>query len=258
MHVNSSYYQFTSTHATSQSTVDEFFDDPECDDIIVVLAAGNSGNGNGKQDVPNGVDYDNQFLTGLFYYGDVAPESNGSVSEHFNRLGTPNIAHQGQDDAPIVVGALDSSVSTSGITSERKAAYSNNGPSIDIWSAGSTVISPYNSGYQDPRNSSYYNNYLNGTSMACPNVCGVIALHLESDPSATRVDVRNWLYRHAMSDISSNFLDIYGNSNPVGAGVSQSYWDDPYGLRGASKKTLFNPYSNNVVPSMSGILFTQS
>jgi hypothetical protein len=257
MDINGGYYEFTSTHTSSQATADELFDDEECKDIIVICSAGNSGNGNGKQDIEGGDDYDNKFLTGLFYYGDVAAETRGSVSEHFNRSGTPAITHQGQDDAPIVVGSLDSTVSVSGITSERKGSYSNNGPAIDIWSAGSTILSPYDDGYQDPRNNSFYNDYLNGTSMAAPNVTGVVALHLESKPLSTRVDVRKWLDNHASSDISDNFLDATGNLDPVGAGTSQLYWDDAYGLRGSLKKVLYNPYSNNEVPSVSGITLDQ-
>jgi len=264
---NGSYYEFTSVHATSQGTCNELFDDADCDDLIVCLAAGNSGDTSGKQDIPGGVDYNNRFLTGTFYYGNVVAEDRGSVDEYFNRSGTPAISHQGQSDAPIVVGSMDSAFFQTGITSERKASYSNTGPAIDVWSAGSGILSPYVSGYADPRNGSYYNQYLNGTSMATPNVCGVLACYLESNPSATRVDVRNWLYKNGSVVINSGpgtlFQDRYGATDPVGAGTSLNYWSDAYGLKGAVARILYNPYANNTKPSISGvsvsgISFTQS
>ena len=136
-----------------------------------------------------------------------------------------------------------------------------------MWSAGSGVLSPYNSGYQDPRNGSYYNQYLNGTSMATPNVCGVLACYLESNPSATRVDVRKWLFENGSVVINSGpgtlFQDQYGATDPVGAGTSLLYWSDAYGLKGATSRILYNPYANNTKPSISGvsisgISFTQS
>jgi len=264
---NGSYYEFTSKHATSQTTTDELFDDADCRDLIVVFAAGNSGNPSGKQDIPGGIDYNNQFTSGTFYYGSAVAEPFGIVDEYFNRPGTPAISHIGQSDAPIIVGALDSVVLNSGITSERKASYSNTGPAIDVWSAGSNVLSPYSSGYQDPRNTSYFNGYLNGTSMATPNVTGVLACYLQSNPSATRVTVRDWLYRHGSITLDSGpgtaVLDTYKESNQVGAGTSVNYWSDTYGLKGASVRILYNPFANNVVPSISGvnisgISFTQS
>ena len=253
------WFEFTSKHATSQSTTDELFNDPDCDDLIVVLAAGNSGNSNGKQDMSGGVDYDNQITTGFKYYGDQFSEDNGAVDEFYNRSGTPALAHQGQPDAPIIVGALDSFVPTVGVASERKASFSNTGPSIDVFAAGRNILSPYNSGYQDPRNTSYFNTYLQGTSMACPNVCGVLALYLQSKPSATRVDVRNWLNRHGSVVIDSGpgnlFEDEYGATDPVGAGTSENYWDDAFGLKAAEPRVLYNPYANNNVPKISGLRF---
>lgn len=267
----SGYYQFTSKRQSQQTTTDELFDDPDCDDIICVFAAGNSGSPSGKQDIPNGIDYNNQFVTGTFYYGYPGDE----MDEYFNRLGTPAIAHQGQPDAPIVVGSLDSTVVTSaGITSERKSSFSNTGPAIDVWAAGSSVLSPWNNStvsgnaaIQDPRNSSYYLQYLNGTSMASPNVTGVLALYLESNPSATRVDVRNWLYSNGSIVLNTGsgnpILDTYGDTDPVGAGTSVNYWSDSYGLKGAVARILYNPFANNIRPSISGvdvsgISFTQS
>ena len=271
MQTNSTYYEFVSKHATSQTTTDELFDDALCDDIIVVLAAGNSGNPSGKQDVPGGVDYDNQFLTGSFYYGGVVAESQGSVDEYFNRPGTPGIAHIGQPDAPINVGALDSFVYTTGISSERKADFSNTGPAIDVFAAGVDVLSPWNASgtgfYADPRDGNYYNRYLQGTSMATPNVCGVLACYLEANPSANRVAARNWLYDRGSivvnSGVGNLVYDQFGATDPVGAGTSLEYWSDTYGLKGATPRILYNHYANNTLPrivnlDLTGISFKQS
>jgi len=270
---NGGYYEFTSKHAASQASCDELFDDPLCRDVIAVFAAGNAGNPSGKQDVPGGIDYDNQFTSGYFYYGS-GESGYGEVDEYFNRSGTPAITHQGQPDAPIIVGSLDSTVVTSGITSERKSNFSNTGPAIDVWAAGSTVLSPfsyYNSsvgyGFADPRNSSFYNQYISGTSMAAPNVTGVLATYLQSNPSATRIDVRDWLYRHGSVVVENGpgnpILNTYKNVNPIGAGTSVNYWSDAFGLKDATARVLYNPFANNTLPSISGvnisgISFTQS
>lgn len=251
------YYEFNSKHATSQSSCDELFDDPLCNGIVCVFAAGNSGNPNGKIDIPGGIDYNNQFTSGRFYYGSVAFESFGAVDEYFNRHGTPGIAHVGQSDAPINVGALDSSVITSGITSERKASFSNSGPGVDVWAAGATILSPYSSGFADPRNSSFYNGYLQGTSMAAPNVCGVLALYLQTNPSANRTDVREWLFRHGTVTLGNGpgtpIQDQYKDVDQVGAGTSVNYWSDPRGLKGGTARILYNPFANNNLPSISGV-----
>ena len=254
------WFEFTSKHATSQTTTDELFDDPDCNDLIVVFSAGNFGNSNGKLDLPGGVDYDNEITSGYTYYGNQFTEDNGAVDEYYNRPGTPAIAHLGQSDAPIIVGAMDSVVLNTGITSERKASYSNTGPAVDVWAAGSTILSPYNSGYQDPRNTSFFNSYLQGTSMSSPNVTGVLACYLESNPSATRVDVRNWLKRHGSVLVESGpgnpFYDQYGNTDPVGAGTSVNYWSDAYGLKASEARVLYNPFANNVIPKISGANIT--
>ena len=76
--------------------------------------------------------------------------------------------------------------------------------------------------------------------MATPNVCGVIACYLESNPSATRVDVRNWINTHGTITVDSGvgnlFYDQYGATNPVGAGTSVNYWSDSYGLKDLHQK----------------------
>lgn len=103
--------------------------------------------------------------------------------------------------------------------------------------------------------------------MATPNVTGVLACYLQSNPSATRVTVRDWLYRHGSVTLTSGpgtpVLDTYKESNQVGAGTSVNYWSDTYGLKGAQPRILYNPFANNIIPSISGvnisgISFTQS
>lgn len=243
---NSTYYEFTTRQVYGQTQVDELLDDPDCQNVILVCSSGNSGEGNGKQDLPGGVDYDNQFTSGTFYY------SSSEYDTYYCRNGTPAIGHLNLPDAVIKVGSLDSTMVTSGVTSERKAFNSNTGPSIDVWSAGRTILSPWSSGNADPRNSSFYNDYLSGTSMAAPNVTGVLALYLQSRPKSTRIDVRDWLLNQGTVSIDDLFLDQYKGNDAVGAN-SVSYWSDDYGLRDAPHRILYNPYANNTIPSINGV-----
>jgi len=246
---NGSYYEFTTKKTSGQTQADELVEDVDCQNVILVCAAGNSGTGNGKQDITTGVDYNNQFTSGTFYYS-------SGYDAYYCRNGTPSITHIDQLDAVIKVGAIDSTVVTaSGITSERKAYYSNTGPSVDIWSAGSNILSPYSSGYVDPRNNSYYLNYLSGTSMATPNVVGMISLYLQTNPKATRISTRDWLLNQGSKVVNDLFLDQYKGNDAVGIN-SVSYWSDSYGLRDASHRILYNPFANNTQTKMQGVFLS--
>jgi subtilisin family serine protease len=118
-------------------------------------------------------------------------------------------------------------------------------------------MSAYSSGISDPRNSSFYVNHLSGTSMAAPNVTGVVSLYLESKPSANRVDVRSWLHRRAVVGVDTSvFRDDYTGDDAVGAGTSEAYWRGSYNhLRDAPRKILFNPFANNGVANFNGVNF---
>ena len=100
---NASYYEFTSKKASGQTEADELVNDADCQNLIMVCAAGNS---HGKQEVKDGTDYDNQFTSGTFYYGNVQPQYD--YDTYYNRSGTPAITKIGQDDAVIKVASLDS------------------------------------------------------------------------------------------------------------------------------------------------------
>ena len=258
MQTNGSWYEFNSTFAAPQTTTDEIFNDSDCADISFVFSAGNSGSGNGKLDVPNGIDYDNAFSNATFAFGTggVADRGLGVSSLNYNRSGTPNIGNEGLPDAPIIVGALDADIeTTAGFSSERKASFSNNGPRVDVWSAGQAILSPWSSGFDDPRNNTFHNQYLQGTSMASPNATGVLALYLQANPSADRTQVRNWLLTKGTIGVGTYFRDTYtheANGPSVGAGTSVDYWANDFEPRDAPHRVLYNPFANNLQPNISG------
>ena len=241
LETNGVYYEFTSRKTTGQTEADELVNDADCQNVVLICSAGNS---NGKQEIKDGTDYSNQFTSGSFYYG-------SGYDAYYNRSGTPAITREGEDDAVIKVASIDSSRQSG--SQERTSDFSDRGPNIDIWAAGSTVLSPWNTGYQDPRNSSYYNQYLNGTSMASPNVTAVVAQHLESNPTATRKSVRKWLLSEGSRVLSSG--DYYDPYTSNGANDAD-YWGNTYSLKSSPRRILYNPYANNTVPKIDGVVLS--
>lgn len=136
------------------------------DGIIIVGSAGNEIT---KIDVPNGASWDD------------AIRSNG-VWDNYHRGSSP-----GSDANVICVGAVDS-VSTN---VEMKAYYSNYGPRIDIWAPGSSIISSVHTDgiVSDPRNINFLLDKYSGTSMASPQVCGVIACLMQRLPRLVQADI---------------------------------------------------------------------
>lgn len=172
--------------------------DAMTDGIIMVGAAGNSY---AKIDVPGGLDYDNFYVYsgfGVYYHRGGAPSS------------TPNL---------IEVGAVGST------SAETKAAFSMTGPGVDVYAPGQNIISSFNSassygGVQDSRNASYVQGKISGTSMASPQVCGVLACVLETYPHYTQADLRTYLLSYAgaaqITDTAGSYSDytsLQGGSN---------------------------------------------
>jgi len=282
--------EFTTKKTTGQASIDELYEDPDCKDIILVMAAGNSGMRNGKQDLPleygGEGDYDNEITSASFNYA-------SGYDSYYNRPGTPGITGIGQPDAPIKVGSIDSQrqgqgagstrVGHSGTFAQEKISwFSNRGPAVDVLAAGSDIWAAYHSNTDDTndprrpvfdtslpnsdftRRANAFNcDSLSGTSMATPQVVGVIAQKLQADPSMNRIDVRNWLMsegsvvvddqefwggRTGLGDISIP----YTPEDAVGIN-SVNYWYYNRALRGNSTRILFNPYANNSQSSIKGV-----
>jgi subtilisin family serine protease len=184
--------------------------------VHVTISAGNYKQ---KIDVEGGDDYDN-----LYYQFGFA--------RYYHRGGSPHSqnAH--------IVGNIDSVVHTSGGTIlEQKAGSSETGPGVTIWAPGTDIMSSSSNTSSGFTSDTYYFNSdfkqanISGTSMAAPQVAGVISLYLQINPEATPKEVKDWITNNAQLD------DLY----QPGDGTS---YDNDRSLLGSSPRFLFNPYNS--------------
>jgi hypothetical protein len=157
-----------------------------------ILYVGAAGNGRWKHDVPGGPDWDNTF--------EMANRYPGSVTQpYYYMRGTSPTANDttangGYDIPNICVGAVDT------IQIDQKVQFSDCGPGVDIWAPGTYIISALPSGTNDPRNSSFKIGKFSGTSMASPQVCGVLACALETYPEMTQEQAKAYITAYARSN----------------------------------------------------------
>ena len=212
--------------------------DVDLDELIeagvhVVIAAGNKSH---KIDIPGGDDYENFAVIGpsTIYYN--------RGSSPFGGTGPDNVIG-GVDDIPTVahiVGSIDSTVNGGGL--DQKATYSECGPGISVYSPGTNIMSamsttnnfsattidnPY------PGNATFLINNISGTSMAAPQVAGVLALWLQINPSSTPVQGLSFISSTAKT------AQIYGTGSAVDYTNTRS-------LLGSTNRFLFNKFNSNV------------
>ena len=171
------------------SAVDADMVDAANDGVIMVGAAGNEST---KIDISGGQDFNNFFVWSGF-------------SVPYHRGSSPTAANN-----CICVGAISS------LINESKAQFSNAGPRVDIQAPGQNIMSSLNStgsfgGTTDPRNSSFFIGKISGTSMASPQICGVLATALEVYPNMTPVQARDYIRHYSkvgqMTDTGGDVTD---------------------------------------------------
>lgn len=185
------------------ASVDADLQDAISEGVIVISSAGN----NYAPIVREGSDdYDNYMIfSGTTYY--------------FWRGTTPGSANN-----VICVGSLDSR------TEEGKSNFSNWGPRVDIFAPGSDIISSvydytsavaegYGSVVADPRDGSYWLASINGTSMAAPQVAGVVACLAEQQPNMTQAEALQFLTETCKTNIG---IDGTGTTSPY-RGITSAY-----------------------------------
>jgi hypothetical protein len=174
--------------------MDADLEDAYSEGIIMVGAA---GNGQWKHDVPGGLDWNNTFEMAFrypesvnqpyYYMRGTSPTANDTISHP-----------QGIRELPAIsVGAVDV------ISNESKATFSDCGPGVDIYAPGRAILSSYpSSDTFDPRGTvgqSHYMEKLSGTSMASPQVCGVLACALEIYPHWNQYQAKEYITKISKS-----------------------------------------------------------
>jgi hypothetical protein len=153
--------------------------------IIIICASGNSSYRIARADSP---DWDNTVtITGAKPRSDLA----GEGTHYYARGASPGSSTN--NDARLCIGALYN------LMWDTKASFSNCGPQVELYAAGQAVMSSYlnetatNPAVKDSRNNSYYLQKLQGTSMATPQVSGIIACLLETYPHWSNKEVKEYL-----------------------------------------------------------------
>ncbi len=152
-----------------------------------IISTGSGGNDYWKIVLPGDQDYNNlarcqyEVLPGQFVDFDFyIHRGSGAQSGYINQ---------------ITVGALSNDVD------EAKAEFSNCGNKITVYAAGEGIISSMLTGGQaDPRNGAYQLGKYQGTSMAAPQVCGLLAVLVEHWPNMNQYQALNYLINNSTED----------------------------------------------------------
>ena len=205
------------THPTRVASVDADIQDCLDAGIILIAAAGNDSH---KADISTGADYDNYF-------------TNNFGNRYYHRGSTP-MGHPGV----ISVGNV-SYVYVS--NQEPLFNSSTKGPRVDISAPGGFIMSAIPDGsniaistgtVDYPLDSNYKATKISGTSMASPQVAGVVACFMESRKNYTQDQVATWLY----SNCEEN--RIYDNTT----GTPSTDYTSFRALQGAPNRYLKTPF----------------
>ena len=203
------------THPIRVSSVDA--DISACIDAGMILVAA-AGNDTHKQDVPGGLDYNN-------YYTSNSPF--GAVDQYYHRGSTPN-----GPTGVISVGAIRAALT------ENKAAFSTCGPGITVYAPGEAVQSAMpltatlgSGSVAHPDNASFYIKKIQGTSMAAPQVAGVLASLVGSRRHYTSTDCIRWL--STTGSTANRIIDSGGG------------YTDQTSLQGSPNRYLRWPFTND-------------
>lgn len=202
----------------------------EDEGVIFVRAAGNYSN---KIDNPNGIDFNNYYTTNKFFAGMIPP----GQPIYYHRGGSPR-----SNNTIVVAAARDKTTLVKKKPREVLDSYSERGPGCDVVAPGTNITSATSklSSYEKMeyvwgKNSSVDRSHrvskVSGTSMAAPQVTGILALYLSQNPAATPAETKAWINSVAIKN------QVFDNTAP-------DSWNNLNSLLGGSNNYLYNPFHN--------------
>jgi len=185
----------------------------------------------------------------------------------------PNYLWSSQDNNPVIcVGALGDYDSTRPHT---RAIYSNYGPGVSFYAPGTWIVSSNytNTGAVYPGSTSFFCIKYSGTSMAGPQVAGILATLLEDRPTLTPLSAKSLLIQNCIVGAISGHDDIYtggGLYNNTrmytlsgGGNLTLSKYPANYIVVDSANQSNFakylgNCYAKNIQVALSGITYNSS
>lgn len=226
--------QVGDTHGLIVPSVDAEIQDAENAGVIFVHSAGNSQH---KIDREGGVDYNNHYTVGDSFAGIIPPGS----PIYYHRGGSPSsrnsITVSAARDIPAVVDRRNLEIVD---------YYSERGPGCDVVAPGTNIcagtsktssylgLQDYVWGRNTVQDKSHRVVKISGTSMAAPQVAGVLALYLSRNPAATPAACKAWIAQT-------------GLKNQIHSSVTNNDWTNGNALLGGPNNFLFNPYRNRYI-----------
>ncbi len=178
------------------ASVDAEVEDMVADGIHVCIAAGNNLH---KVDIPTGPDYDNE----VTYGGTTDTYHRGSSPYSLNAFMVGNADSGFQNN----VGATDNTD-----TREQTSSSTTRGPGVNIFAPGTDIMAATSRDYDTgsytttgyPTDASFPIMKIGGTSMAAPQVAGVVAQHLQIRPNLTPAQMQQRIFDDALVDVMDN------------------------------------------------------
>lgn len=213
------YYRYNSRVPSVDADIEELVDEG----VHVCIAA---GNGYHKHDIVGGTDYNNSATCETY---------NFTLS--LFQSGTFNY-HQGSSpyyDGAFKVGNVDSTINAGGL--DQKAVSSECGPAVNIYAPGTNIMSctSTTNKFTDgayPQDSNFRICNISGTSMASPQVCGLVALLAQLNPEKTPAEMLQFVF-----DNATNQLYTTGNDNDYSNNRS---------IMGSPQRFLFNKFNSGI------------